>query len=93
MANNSNLGAAKAAKNDEFYTQYADIQKEVNAYLEYNPDTFRDKTVLLPCDDPEWSNFTRFFRTELRTARTEAAYLDELCRREQEVQELPAHAL
>ncbi len=61
MANNSNLGAAKAAKNDEFYTQYADIQKEVNAYLEYNPDTFRGKTVLLPCDDPEWSNFTRFF--------------------------------
>ena len=61
MANNSNLGAAKSAKNDEFYTQYADIQKEVNAYLEYNPDTFRDKTVLLPCDDPEWSNFTRFF--------------------------------
>ena len=61
MAKNSNLGQAKAAKNDEFYTQYADIQKEVNAYLEYNPDTFRDKTVLLPCDDPEWSNFTRFF--------------------------------
>ena len=61
MANNANLGAAKAAKNDEFYTQYADIQKEVNAYLEYNPDTFRNKTVLLPCDDPEWSNFTRFF--------------------------------
>ena len=61
MANNTNLGAAKAAKNDEFYTQYADIQKEINAYLEYNPDTFRDKTVLLPCDDPEWSKFTRFF--------------------------------
>ena len=61
MANNSNLGAAKAAKNDEFYTQYPDIQKEVNAYLEYNPDTFRDKVVLLPCDDPEWSNFTKFF--------------------------------
>ena len=61
MANNSNLGAAKDAKNDEFYTQYADIQKEINAYLEYNPDTFRDKVVLLPCDDPEWSNFTRFF--------------------------------
>ncbi|MBR3648291.1 MAG: adenine-specific methyltransferase EcoRI family protein [Paludibacteraceae bacterium] len=61
MANNSNLGAAKAAKNDEFYTQYVDIQKEVNAYLDYNPDTFRDKTVLLPCDDPEWSNFTKFF--------------------------------
>lgn len=61
MANNSNLGAARAAKNDEFYTQYYDIQTEINAYLEYNPDTFCDKTVLLPCDDPEWSNFTRFF--------------------------------
>ena len=65
MANNTNLGAAKVAKNDEFYTQYADIQKEVNAYLEYNPDTFRDKTVLLPCDDPEWSNFTKFFALTL----------------------------
>ena len=52
---------AKSGKNDEFYTQYADIQKELNAYLEYNPNVFKDKTVLLPCDDPEWSNFTRFF--------------------------------
>lgn len=61
MAKNSNLGAAKAAKNDEFYTQYNDIQKEINAYLEFNPDVFRGKTILLPCDDPEWSNFTKFF--------------------------------
>ncbi len=61
MAKNANLGQAKAAKNDEFYTQYADIQKEVNAYIEYNPDVFRGKTILLPCDDPEWSNFTKFF--------------------------------
>ena len=58
---NENLGAAKKAKNDEFYTQYADIEKEMNAYLEYNPDVFRDKTILLPCDDPEWSNFTKYF--------------------------------
>ena len=57
----SNLTDAKKAKNDEFYTQYEDIQREVNAYLEYNPDVFRGKTVLLPCDDPEWSNFTKFF--------------------------------
>lgn len=56
-----NLDNAKTAKNDEFYTQYADIQKEINAYLEYNPDVFRSKTILLPCDDPEWSNFTKFF--------------------------------
>lgn len=58
---NSNLSKAKSAKNDEFYTQYADIQKEINAYLEYDKDVFRDKTILLPCDDPEWSNFTKFF--------------------------------
>lgn len=33
----------------------------MNAYLEYDPDVFRDKTILLPCDDPEWSNFTKYF--------------------------------
>lgn len=60
MANDA-LGAAKRAKNDEFYTQYHDIEKEMNAYLDFNPDVFRGKTVLLPCDDPEWSNFTRYF--------------------------------
>ncbi len=58
---NENLSKAKEAKNDEFYTQYHDIEKEVSAYLEYNPDVFRGKTVLLPCDDPEWSNFTKYF--------------------------------
>lgn len=56
-----NLTKAKADKSDEFYTQYEDIQREINAYLEFDPDVFRDKVVLLPCDDPEWSNFTRFF--------------------------------
>ena len=61
MASNSNLSAAKSAKNDEFYTQYGDIEAEMNAYVEYNPDVFRDKTILLPCDDPEWSNFTKYF--------------------------------
>lgn len=58
---NSNLTKARNAKNDEFYTQYQDIEKEINAYLDFNPDVFRGKTVLLPCDDPEWSNFTKFF--------------------------------
>lgn len=58
---NSNLGAAKKAKNDEFYTQYHDIEKEMNAYLDYNESAFKDKTILLPCDDPEWSNFTKYF--------------------------------
>lgn len=66
MANES-LSAAKAAKNDEFYTQYYDIEREINAYLEYNPDVFRGKTVLLPCDDPEWSNFTLYFAQHFQT--------------------------
>ena len=58
---NENLSGAKRAKFDEFYTQYHDIEKEMNAYLDFNKDVFRDKIVLLPCDDPEWSNFTKYF--------------------------------
>ena len=58
---NSNLSKAKNAKNDEFYTQYQDIEKEIMAYLDFDPNTFKGKTILLPCDDPEWSNFTKFF--------------------------------
>jgi hypothetical protein len=58
---NNNLGAARKARFDEFYTQYHDIEKEMNAYLDFNKDVFRDKTILLPCDDPEWSNFTKYF--------------------------------
>lgn len=61
MAGNTSLGSAKTAKNDEFYTQYSDIEAEMNAYVEYDPDVFRNKTILLPCDDPEWSNFTKYF--------------------------------
>ena len=58
---NENLTKAKTAKNDEFYTQYHDIEKEINAYLEFDANVFKGKTILLPCDDPEWSNFTKFF--------------------------------
>ena len=58
---NSSLNNARAAKKDEFYTQFHDIELEMEAYLDYNPDVFRGKTVLLPCDDPEWSNFTKYF--------------------------------
>lgn len=60
-ASNTQLHQAKIAKNDEFYTQYIDIQKEVEAYLEYNPDTFRGKVVYNNCDDPYESNFFRYF--------------------------------
>jgi len=55
------LVSAKVAKQDEFYTQYVDIQKEVEAYLEYDPDTFRGKVVYCNCDDPFESNFFKYF--------------------------------
>ena len=58
---NQTFKNAKEAKYDEYYTQYYDIEREIEAYLDYNPNIFRGKTVLLPCDDPEWSNFTRYF--------------------------------
>lgn len=58
---NLGLTAAREAKKDEFYTQYVDIQKEVEAYLEYDPDTFRDKAVYCNCDDPFESNFFKYF--------------------------------
>jgi hypothetical protein len=58
---NQGLAAAKAAKQDEFYTQYVDIQKEVEAYLKFDPDTFRGKTVYCNCDDPFESNFFKYF--------------------------------
>lgn len=58
---NSNLTNAKRAKNDEFYTQYGDIEKEIQAYVDYDPDVFRGKTVYCNCDDPYESNFFRYF--------------------------------
>jgi len=58
---NRGLGAAKVAKKDEFYTQYIDIQKEVETYLELDSDTFRDKVVYCNCDDPFESNFFKYF--------------------------------
>lgn len=58
---NEGLGAAKAAKKDEFYTQYVDIQKEVEAYLEFDKNTFRGKVIYCNCDDPFESNFFKFF--------------------------------
>ena len=60
-ATNKLLHKAKKSKSDEFYTQYVDIQKEVEAYLEYNPDTFRNKVIYCNCDDPFESNFFRYF--------------------------------
>jgi hypothetical protein len=58
---NRSLAVAKASKQDEFYTQYIDIQKEVEAYLEFDSDTFRGKVVYCNCDDPFESNFFKYF--------------------------------
>ena len=61
MPKSETLRKAKAEQNDEFYTLYEDIEKEMNAYIDYNKDFLRGKTVLCPCDDPEWSNFSKYF--------------------------------
>lgn len=66
MAGNKNLNLAAQGKNDEFYTQFDDIQRELNCYRQYDENFLRGKTVLLPCDDPEWSNFTKFFATNFK---------------------------
>ena len=59
MAKNGNkqLGRAKRAKEDEFYTQLSDIENELRHYKEH----FRGKTVLCNCDDPRVSNFFHYF--------------------------------
>lgn len=57
MTLNSNLHKAKAVKNDEFYTQISDIENELKHYEKY----FKDKHIFCNCDDPELSNFWRYF--------------------------------
>ena len=64
---NINLQLAKVAKNDEFYTQYQDIQKEVENYIDYNPDVFRGKVVYCNCDDPFESNFFKYFANKFKS--------------------------
>ena len=57
----TDLSKAKKGKNDEFHTQYIDIQKEVSVYLEYNPDVFKGKVIYCNTDDPFESNFFKYF--------------------------------
>ena len=58
MAGNTSLNSAKSARNDEFYTQLTDIEKELSHYKEH----FKDKIVFCNCDDPEYSNFWKYFQ-------------------------------
>ena len=62
MAGNKSLTAAAKAKQDEFYTQLTDIEKEMRYYRKH----FKDKTVLCNCDDPFESNFFQVFCSELQ---------------------------
>ena len=59
---NETLKSAKKNKNDEFYTQLCDIEKELSHYKEH----FYGKTVLCNCDDPRVSNFFRFFALKFK---------------------------
>lgn len=54
---NNNLNLARSAKKDEFYTQLDDIEKELKHYKPY----FKGKIVFCNCDDPDESNFWRYF--------------------------------
>ena len=60
MAGNG-LNQAKKNRNDEFYTLYEEVEKEISRYVNYDNNIFKDKVILLPCDNPEWSNFVKYF--------------------------------
>lgn len=68
---------ARKAQNDEFYTQYPDIEREMNAYLEYDL-SFRAKPSFTPVTT-RVEQLHPLLRTELREARAEEAHLHQLC--------------
>ena len=57
MAKNASLNKAGIAKQDEFYTKIADVEREMKHYIQH----FRGKTIFCNCDDPEESNFWKYF--------------------------------
>ena len=57
MSNNTNLNIAKSAKNDEFYTRFEDIEKELKNYKDF----FRGKVVYCNCDRVDGDNRSNFF--------------------------------
>lgn len=75
MARNNELGAAKTAKKDEFYTQLTDIEKEMRYYRKH----FKGKTVLCNCDDPFESNFFQILCIEFQSAWNKKADCHLLC--------------
>ena len=67
----SNLAAARTAKEDEFYTQLADIERELSNYREH----FRGKIVYCNCDDPRVSGFVHYFSYNFEKVSTPASSL------------------
>ncbi len=63
MSGNKSLHKANKEKNDEFYTQLADIENELKHYKKH----FKDKTILCNCDDPYESNFFKYFAMNFNT--------------------------
>ncbi len=63
MPSNKDLNKAAKNKKDEFYTQITDIEKEVKYYKDH----FKGKTVFCNCDDPEYSNFWKYFELQFET--------------------------
>ena len=59
---NRSLHAARASKQDDFYTQLSDIEKELRHYTTH----FEGKTVLCNCDDPRVSNFFHYFNRHFK---------------------------
>lgn len=57
MSKVKKLNLAKKGKNDEFYTQLSDIENELKHYKKH----FKNQVVFCNCDDPEWSNFWKYF--------------------------------
>lgn len=75
MPKNNNLQAAKKAKNDEFYTQMSDIEAELQHYTQH----FAGKVIYCNCDNPEWSNFWKYFHenfTRLKLKKLIASFYD-----------------
>lgn len=60
---NEKLNKARKVKNDEFYTDYSEIEKELAHYIEH----FKDKIVLCNCDDPYYSEFWKYFKVRFKT--------------------------
>ena len=58
---NKTLNQAQHIIQDDFDTQYKDIKNEIDQYVFYNPNVFKNKTILLPCDDPINSSFVTYF--------------------------------